>query len=296
MAVPRLHRLLVLSTALIVLGGLTGCAQNRAERLAPAAIMALAGPASSFPGGDSGFPELAEAVFPSPDLEAEPEQVAPIALPVLGRPFVRSKLEAPVHSEVETTSTEPDVFEERPILCRTAELICNLPTASEETPATSLPPELEEAPAPSEAPAVATPPPSALPSVLGHRVPIRLEVMDLFDPVSITEETEYVIRVSNLGLDTFEELTLTACCPLQLRPVFLASMECPEGRVLTQAPFDLPPQATRTFRLRVRAEQEGPARTRVTLQGESLSEPVVQEESTTIVPAKGTLRAPTIHR
>jgi hypothetical protein len=133
---------------------------------------------------------------------------------------------------------------------------------------------LESPPAPS-APA---------PRPVRHLAALRLEVFDLTDPVIEGQETEYLVRVTNQGNTPAHEIRLHADCPAELKPVAISNstQEVIKSQEVNLASFDLEPKASRTFRVTFLAVSSGDARVKVSLTGQELDSPVVEQESTTV--------------
>jgi hypothetical protein len=120
---------------------------------------------------------------------------------------------------------------------------------------------------------------------------VLIEAFDMVDPVCAGEETEYLIRVTNQGPRASRRLQLSAECAPGLQPVSLGGKpEAVHGQSVRVPDFDLAPGATRSFRLKVKAVHPGDTRLRITLTGQDLSGPVVEEESTAVCPARAAAR------
>lgn len=113
---------------------------------------------------------------------------------------------------------------------------------------------------------------------------LRLEAFDLTDAVAEGQEMEYLLRVTNQGTLPARALCLSAECPRELQPVGITGTapEAIQGQTVNLPTFDLSPGQSRTFRLTLRAVGPGDVRMRITLTGQELDSPVVEEESTTI--------------
>ncbi len=138
------------------------------------------------------------------------------------------------------------------------------------------------------APAVEVPRAKAKPAAL------RLEVFDLVGTVSEGQEAEYVVRVTNQGTATAQELQIWASASAELKPVAVA--DYPDAVILDQAvqltKIDLPAAESRTYRLRLQGVRAGDGRLKVGLIGKDLESPVIEEESTTVVRNGETPRDP----
>jgi uncharacterized repeat protein (TIGR01451 family) len=116
----------------------------------------------------------------------------------------------------------------------------------------------------------------------------RLELADQNDPVEVGARTAYRIEVANQGSLPGNGVAVTALLPAQMRFVRAAG-PVPyrvEGQRVTFEPLDaLAPKQAVVYTVEVQAQQPGDARFQVELRSSTLTNPVVQEESTTVVPA-----------
>jgi len=114
---------------------------------------------------------------------------------------------------------------------------------------------------------------------------LRLEVFDLVGTVAEGAEAEYVVRVTNQGTATAQELQIWADASAELKPVAVADQ--PDAVILDQAvrltKLDLPAAESRTYRLRLQGVRAGDGRLKVGLIAKDLDGPVIEEESTTVV-------------
>ncbi len=158
----------------------------------------------------------------------------------------------------------------------TPERIAFMPRLIEPTPVADPPP----------APAVEVPRASQpAPAVPKIGPALRLEVFDLVGTVVEGDEAEYVVRVTNQGQTTAEELQIWANASPELKPLGVTGQ--PDAAILDQAvqlsKLDLPPGEARSYRLRLQGVRSGDARVKVGLIAKDLAGPVVEEESTTVM-------------
>ena len=119
---------------------------------------------------------------------------------------------------------------------------------------------------------------------------------DEADPVEVGTRTAYRIEVTNQGSLPGNEVAVAAVLPAQMR---LLGATGParyrvEGQRVVFEPLDaLGPKQTVSYSVQVQAVQAGDARFRLELRSSTLTDPVTQEESTTIVaPGNGTAVGP----
>jgi uncharacterized repeat protein (TIGR01451 family) len=114
----------------------------------------------------------------------------------------------------------------------------------------------------------------------------KLEVTDRDDPVEVGARTAYRIEVTNQGSLPGNQVEIVAVVPAQMR---LLGATGPvrhriEGQRVVFEPLDaLAPKQTASYAVEVQATQGGDARFRLELRSSTLTDPVTQEESTTIV-------------
>jgi uncharacterized repeat protein (TIGR01451 family) len=119
----------------------------------------------------------------------------------------------------------------------------------------------------------------------------RLEVKDIDDPIEVGARTTYTIDVTNQGSLPGNGVQITALVPAQMRLIGANGPSKPDiqGQKVTFPAVDgLQPKQTLHYTVDVEALQAGDARFRVELRSATLSEPVIEEESTNIyAPAPG---------
>jgi uncharacterized repeat protein (TIGR01451 family) len=114
---------------------------------------------------------------------------------------------------------------------------------------------------------------------------LRMEVVDLADPIEVGAETTYEIRIANQGSTPTTNVRIQAEFPSELEPTG-AEGPTPHtiaDHVLTFAPLSsLEPNAQVTLRVKANGKKSGECRCKVTLNAEEFSRPIVEEESTTV--------------
>jgi hypothetical protein len=119
----------------------------------------------------------------------------------------------------------------------------------------------------------------------------KLEVVDTVDPVPVGGRTSYKISVTNQGSLPGNQVQIVATVPPQVRVINANGPSQPrfEGqRVIFPAVDGLQPKQVFSYSVDVEALQAGDARFHVELRSTTLTEPVIEEESTTVfVPVPG---------
>ncbi len=127
---------------------------------------------------------------------------------------------------------------------------------------------------------------------------IRMEVTDSVDPVRVSGETVYEVKVTNTGTEADRNLQLACNLPAGTELLsatgptaylervgvdFNAPGQARNQRTVTFEPVrELGPQTEVVFRVRVRATATGDGRFRAAITSDHLTTPVVREESTTV--------------
>ncbi len=109
-----------------------------------------------------------------------------------------------------------------------------------------------------------------------------LEVTDDPDPIQVGEEATYTIRVTNQGTADLTQVAVSAQFQPQMTPI-----SSPQGAVSGQeVTFPvvgrLEPKQSLTYTVRVQGVKAGDARNKVVLKADTLSAPVVEEESSRV--------------
>jgi uncharacterized repeat protein (TIGR01451 family) len=114
---------------------------------------------------------------------------------------------------------------------------------------------------------------------------LLVEMVDTEDPIEVNSDTAYEVRISNTGSKVETDIKLVATVPEQMEFV---SAQGPgrhhaEGKLVVFEPVEqLAPQATSSFRIRVKAREAGTVRFKIQLTSTSLVEPVIKMEATRI--------------
>jgi uncharacterized repeat protein (TIGR01451 family) len=114
---------------------------------------------------------------------------------------------------------------------------------------------------------------------------ILFQVSDTVDPVEISGETTYDIRVVNQGSKASTNVRMTIDLPAELKPM---AAEGPTrytvqgNRISFDGLAQLPPKAETTYRVRVKAMSPGDLRARFQLSTDDMKTPVTKEESTRV--------------
>ena len=115
---------------------------------------------------------------------------------------------------------------------------------------------------------------------------IRVELIDLDDPIRVGDETTYEIRVTNTGSASDSQLTLACQLPAQMKfvsakgPVKFTHTD--KNRVVFDSIATLAPQTEARFLVTVKTTAAGDTRFQAVIKSSHLSTPVTNEESTRI--------------
>jgi uncharacterized repeat protein (TIGR01451 family) len=126
----------------------------------------------------------------------------------------------------------------------------------------------------------------------------RLEVVDVDDPVEVGARTTYKIAVTNQGTLPGDQVTIEATVPPEMRVLSAHGPTQPriEGQRVLFPPVDaVAPQQTLSYAVQVQALRAGDVRFRAELKSGTLTERVVEEESTNVFalpPGQGGLLPP----
>ncbi len=110
-------------------------------------------------------------------------------------------------------------------------------------------------------------------------------VKDLEDPICVGDNTSYRISVVNQGSEPDENVRVVVRFPREVVPVSAvgASPGQVSGQTVTFAPYSpLSPRHTLEYRVDARAKERGDARIKVEVMSDSITTPIVQEESTIV--------------
>jgi uncharacterized repeat protein (TIGR01451 family) len=116
---------------------------------------------------------------------------------------------------------------------------------------------------------------------------LRLEAFDTQDPVAVGDQTEYEVSVTNQGSVAANGIAITATVPPEFEVLSAVGPNNQQPqvtgrRVVFTAADGLLPNQNWVYRITVRALTPGDARFRVELRSGLSTEPVVEEESTTV--------------
>lgn len=115
----------------------------------------------------------------------------------------------------------------------------------------------------------------------------RMELIDTNDPVEVGKETSYKITVTNQGSLAGDQVQITAEVPKEMKIVNVQgpSQYTIEGqRVIFQPVDGVQPRQSLNYSIDVQALVPGDVRFQAWLRGATLTAPVHQQESTTIIP------------
>jgi hypothetical protein len=114
---------------------------------------------------------------------------------------------------------------------------------------------------------------------------LLLEMVDTEDPIEVSGDTAYEIRVTNTGSKTETNIKLIATVPDQMQ---FKSVQGPvryreEGKTIVFEPLEkLAPRADAIFRINVKALEAGTVRFKIQMTSTNLTEPVIKMEATRI--------------
>ena len=114
---------------------------------------------------------------------------------------------------------------------------------------------------------------------------ILFQVVDAADPIEVSGETTYEIRVVNQGSKAATNVQLQVELPAELKPLDAQGpvRYAVEGQSVAFEPLArLAPKADTTFRLRVQGLQAGDLRAQFLLKTDEMETPVTKEESTRV--------------
>ena len=111
---------------------------------------------------------------------------------------------------------------------------------------------------------------------------VLLEVTDDPDPIQVGDETTYTIRVTNQGTAELTQITVAAQFQTQMTPVSSSQGSVSGQEVRFPVVARLEPKQSFTYTVRVKGVKAGDARNRVTLTADTLTSPVVEEESSRV--------------
>jgi uncharacterized repeat protein (TIGR01451 family) len=114
---------------------------------------------------------------------------------------------------------------------------------------------------------------------------LGVELVDTEDPVEVSGETAYEVRINNTGSKTETDIKLIAEVPpqMQFKSATGPAHYTVEGNKITFEPVDkLAPRAEAMFRINVKAIEQGTVRFKIQVTSTNLVDPVIKMEATRI--------------
>jgi uncharacterized repeat protein (TIGR01451 family) len=114
---------------------------------------------------------------------------------------------------------------------------------------------------------------------------LMLEMVDTEDPIEVSSETSYEVRVSNTGSQVETNIKLVATIPdkMEFKSATGPVKFHEEGKMIVFEPLEkLAPRADAIFRINVRAIDQGIVRFKIQMTSTNLTEPVIKMEATRI--------------
>jgi uncharacterized repeat protein (TIGR01451 family) len=114
---------------------------------------------------------------------------------------------------------------------------------------------------------------------------LMLEMVDTEDPIEVSSETSYEVRVSNTGSKVETNIKLVATIPdkMEFKSATGPVRFHEEGKLIVFEPLEkLAPRADAVFRINVRAIDQGIVRFKIQMTSTNLTEPVIKMEATRI--------------
>jgi uncharacterized repeat protein (TIGR01451 family) len=114
---------------------------------------------------------------------------------------------------------------------------------------------------------------------------LMLEMVDTEDPIEVSSETSYEVRISNTGSKVETNIKLVATIPdkMEFKSATGPARFHEEGKLIVFEPLEkLTPRADAVFRINVRAIDQGIVRFKIQMTSTNLTEPVIKMEATRI--------------
>lgn len=114
---------------------------------------------------------------------------------------------------------------------------------------------------------------------------LMLEMVDTDDPIEVSSETSYEVRITNTGSKVETDIKLVAIIPdkMEFKNATGPVRYQEEGKTIVFEPLDkLAPKADAVFRLNVKALDQGIVRFKIQMTSTNLTEPVIKMEATRI--------------
>lgn len=114
---------------------------------------------------------------------------------------------------------------------------------------------------------------------------LMLEMVDLEDPIEVSSDTSYEVRISNTGSKVETNIKLVASIPdkMEFKSATGPVKFHEEGKQIVFEPLErLAPRADAVFRINVKAIDQGIVRFKIQMTSTNLTEPVIKMEATRI--------------
>lgn len=114
---------------------------------------------------------------------------------------------------------------------------------------------------------------------------LMLEMVDTDDPIEVSSETSYEVRISNTGSKVETDIKLMATIPdkMEFKNATGPVRYRPDGKTIVFEPLEkLAPKADAVFRINVKALDQGIVRFKIQMTSTNLTEPVIKMEATRI--------------
>src|SRR5262249_31767210 len=133
---------------------------------------------------------------------------------------------------------------------------------------------------------------SARMEILATPAALRLEVIDIGDPVEVGKQVEYQIEVANTGSKPAGGVQVIATLPAELKAVnTVGGPANVQGQTITFGKLEaLAPGQTQKYSIKAEALKAGDVRFEAKLLSDILTSPVTETESTTVVDPAGVVK------
>ncbi|MHB1425126.1 MAG: hypothetical protein ACYC3I_18295 [Gemmataceae bacterium] len=114
---------------------------------------------------------------------------------------------------------------------------------------------------------------------------LMLEMVDTDDPIEVSSETSYDVRITNTGSKVETDIKLVAIIPdkMEFKSATGPVRFHEEGKTIVFEPLEkLAPKADAAFRINIKALEQGIVRFKIQMTSTSLTEPVIKMEATRI--------------
>ena len=126
---------------------------------------------------------------------------------------------------------------------------------------------------------------SELPTRIEGLSALMLEMVDTDDPIEVSSETSYEVRITNTGSKVETDIKLMATIPdkMEFKNATGPVRYQEEGKTIVFEPLEkLAPKADAVFRINVKALDQGIVRFKIQMTSTNLTEPVIKMEATRI--------------